>query len=159
MARPGSAEEQPIDVVLLVQALARLMSERTMEDLGVDGVRENDGYVFQHLVPGPLPVSQLAERLGVTQQAASKAVLDLERRDLVAREPYGDDARVRLVALTERGWAAIEGARTARRAMSEEVAEVLGAQGAKRFARDLTAVLERFGGVQALMGRRLRPPR
>ena len=36
------------------------------------------GFVFQHLVDGPRSISALAERLGVTQQAASKTVAEME---------------------------------------------------------------------------------
>ena len=54
--------------------------------------------------------------MGVTQQAASKAVADLERRGYVERASSREDARVRSVSLTDRGRAAIEaGRRHARR--------------------------------------------
>ncbi|MEI8409547.1 MULTISPECIES: helix-turn-helix domain-containing protein [unclassified Kribbella] len=36
--------------------------------------------MYQHLVGGPVTISTLAELLGVTQQAASKTVADLEKR-------------------------------------------------------------------------------
>jgi DNA-binding MarR family transcriptional regulator len=147
-----------IDVVLRVQALARSMSARVMAELDVDDVRESDGYVFQHLVPGPQPVSVLADRLAVSQQAASKAVADLERRGLVERQVDPDDARVRLVALSERGWQAVEGARAARQAIVAELAAVLGPQRWKRFERDLAEVLGHVGGLDVLLTRRLRAP-
>jgi hypothetical protein len=38
----------------------------------MDDLRFADGFVFQQLVPGPLPIGALARRLGVSQQAASK---------------------------------------------------------------------------------------
>ena len=66
-------------------------------------LRFADGVVFQHLVPGPIAIGALAERLGVTQQAASKAVADLERRGYVERAAGAADGRVRHVSLTARG--------------------------------------------------------
>ena len=62
------------DPALMVQALARRIATRTMADVAADvggAVRESDGYVFQHLLPGPLKFGELAERLGITQQGAS----------------------------------------------------------------------------------------
>lgn len=49
--------------------------------------------VFQHVLAGPLSISALAERMGVAQQAASKAVADLERRGLLRRAPDPAEAR------------------------------------------------------------------
>ena len=43
-----------------------------------------------------MTIGALAERLEVTQQAASKSVADLERRGYVERTPDPDDARARL---------------------------------------------------------------
>jgi DNA-binding transcriptional LysR family regulator len=37
-----------------------------------------DGVVLQHLVPGPQTIGEPAERLGVSQQAASKSIAVLE---------------------------------------------------------------------------------
>src|SRR5918999_4382996 len=91
--------------------------QRRLGDEGLGDLRFADGFVFQHLVEGPRAIGALAERLGVSQQAASKSVADLERRGYVAREPDPADARARLVALTARGWSAIEGARGHRAAL------------------------------------------
>jgi hypothetical protein len=55
------------------------------------------------LMPWPRTIGSLAERLGVSQQAASKAVADLERRGCVRREADPADGRARRVALTARG--------------------------------------------------------
>ena len=85
-------------------------------------LRFADGVVFQHLVAGPRTIGALAERLGVSQQAASKAVADLERRGYVRREADPGDGRARLVALTARGDAAIEAGRRHRAAVEAELA-------------------------------------
>ena len=100
--------------------------QRRLAAAGFDDVRFNDGVVNQHLVGGPLTLGALAERLGVTQQAASKSVADLERRGYVERTPDPDDARARLVGLTERGRAVIAAAREQRAALGRELEERLG---------------------------------
>ena len=63
-------------------ALADEVQRRLATD-GFDDLRFADGFVFQHLVAGPVTVGVLAERLGVTQQAASKSAADLARRGYV----------------------------------------------------------------------------
>ena len=80
-------------------ALADEVQRRIAAD-GLDDLRMADGVVFQHLVPGPQPIGELAARLGVSQQAASKSVADLERRGYVRREADPADGRARRAALT-----------------------------------------------------------
>ena len=138
-------------------ALADEVQRRIAAD-GMDDLRFADGVVFQHLVAGPRTVGALAERLGVTQQAASKAVVDLERRDYVRREADPDDGRARRVALTGRGEAAIDAGRRHRAAVEAELAERLGPRRVEEARRTLVDALEVFGGAAAVRGRRVRPP-
>jgi len=138
-------------------ALADEVQRRIAAD-GMDDLRFADGVVFQHLVAGPRQIGSLAERLGVTQQAASKAVVDLERRGYVRREADPDDGRARRVALTDRGEAAIEAGRRHRAAVEAELAERLGPRRVEEARRTLVDALEAFGGAAAVRGRRVRPP-
>ena len=107
--------------------LADALQARLAAD-GFDDLRFADGVVFQHLVPGPLTIGALAERLGVSQQAASKSVADLERRGYVRRSYDPADARARLVELTDRGVGAIEGGRRHRAALAGELSSQLGSR-------------------------------
>ena len=50
-----------------------------------------------------LTVTDLAERLQVTQQAASKAVADLRKRGWLRQQVDPQDARARRIGLTETG--------------------------------------------------------
>jgi DNA-binding MarR family transcriptional regulator len=138
-------------------ALADEVQRRIAAD-GLDDLRFADGVVFQHLVAGPRTIGSLAERLGVTQQAASKAVADLERRGYVRREADPVDRRARRVGLTDRGDAAIEAGRRHRAAVAAELAERLGAERVEAARATLLAALEAFGGAAAVRGRRVRPP-
>jgi len=132
--------------------------QRRLAGDGLDDLRFADGVVFQHLVDGPLTIGALADRLGVTQQAASKSVADLERRGYVARRPDPDDARARLVALTERGDAAIDGGRRHREAVAAELAARLGRRRVEGARRVLVDVVRDLGAETAVRGRRVRPP-
>jgi DNA-binding MarR family transcriptional regulator len=138
-------------------AMADEVARRIAAD-GLDDLRMADGVVFQHLVPGPLAIGKLAARLGVSQQAASKAVADLERRGYVRRAADPADGRTRHAALTARGEAAIAAGRRHRAAVAAELAEQLGAKRVEAARRTLVDVLETLGGAPAVRGRRVRPP-
>jgi DNA-binding MarR family transcriptional regulator len=133
--------------------------QRRMAAGGFADVRFSDGVVFQHLIDGPLTIGALAERLGVSQQAASKSVTDIERRGYVARTADPADARARLVGLTARGEAAIESARRERAALAAELSERLGPRRVEGARRVLLDVVGAVGGEAAVRGRRVRPPR
>ena len=153
---PGAAD---LSLVSLFAgwALADEVQRRLAAD-GLGDLRFADGFVFQHLVGGPMTIGALAERLDVSQQAASKAVADLERRGYVARTPDPDDARARRVALTERGEAAIAGGRRHRAAIEAELADRLGARRVEGARRLLVDVIRDLGADVAIRGRRVRPP-
>jgi DNA-binding MarR family transcriptional regulator len=138
-------------------ALADELQRRLAAD-GLGDLRFADGTLFQHLVEGPRTIGSLAERLGVTQQAASKSVADLERRGYVERRADPDDARARLVALTARGEAAIEGGRRHRAAIEAELAERLGPRRVEAARRLLLDVVDDLGAGTAIRARRVRPP-
>jgi DNA-binding MarR family transcriptional regulator len=150
-----------IDLSLASLFAGWAMADEIQRRLAADGfedVRFADGFVFQHLVTGAVTIGALAERLGVSQQAASKTVADLERRGYVRRAADPDDARARLVALTARGEAAIAGARRHREALARELAERLGprrVEGARRLLLDAVAAL---GAEPAVRARRVRMP-
>ncbi|WP_307619804.1 MarR family winged helix-turn-helix transcriptional regulator [Streptomyces sp. V3I7] len=74
------------------------------------------------LAPDGATVTELAGHLGVTKQAASQLVDEIVRKGYAERRPHPEDARARLVVLTERGWACT-------RAAEEAAAEVVGAWG------------------------------
>ena len=148
----------PLAALFAGWAMADEVQRRIAAD-GMGDLRFADGVVFQHLVPGPIPIGTLAERLGVTQQAASKAVADLEKRGYVERAAGAADGRVRHVSLTERGRAAIEAGRRHRAALQDELAEKLGPRRAEAARRLLADVAAELGAGAAVRGRRVRPPR
>ena len=147
----------PLAALFAGWAMADEVQRRIAAD-GLGDLRFADGVVFQHLVGGPIGVGALAERLGVTQQAASKAVADLERRGYVARRRDPADARARLVELTARGEAAIEAGRRHRAALESELASQLGPRRVEAARRVLAETVTALGAEASVRGRRVRPP-
>jgi DNA-binding MarR family transcriptional regulator len=137
----------------MADELSRRLAAESMDDL-----RFADGVLFQHLVEGPRTIGALAERLEVTQQAVSKSVADLERRGYVTRAADPDDARVRRVALTARGGAAIEAGRVHRATIEAELGERLGERRVADARGLLNEIVETLGADAPVRGRRVLPP-
>jgi DNA-binding MarR family transcriptional regulator len=133
--------------------------QRRLAGEGFADSRFADGVVFQHLVGGPVTISTLAEKLGVTQQAASKAITDLSSRGYVSRRPDPADARARIVVLTDRGHAVIAAARKHRAAIDVELRKALGEDQVENARLLLVDVITHLGATPALRSRAVRPPR
>jgi len=74
-----------------------------LEAKGWRDVRHAWGFVIGRLSMGPTTVNELAEFLGVTKQAASKTIEQMQSHDLVRVSSHPDDGRMRLVELTPTG--------------------------------------------------------
>lgn len=133
-----------------------LVSEH-LEESGFSGLRNSHGYIFQHLLAGPVAVTERARALGVSQQAASKSVAELRELGYL-EEAAASDARVRLVALSQRGHAAIAATRAFRKKLDRNMHRRYGDELA-RVRAVLASVLEDFGGAEAVRTRTLRAAR
>ena len=96
---------------------------------GFDDVRPAHGFAFARLAAGGANISQLAEHLDVTRQAAAQLVDELAARGYVERHPDPADARARLITLTEKGWACT---RAADAAMADTIRPWAAALGEQR---------------------------
>src|SRR5215468_1976830 len=83
---------------------------------GFRGMRESHGYIVQHLIESDRSITELAQRMSVSQQAASKAIAELLRRGIVESRPAAD-RRARRIRLSKRGWDAVRLSRSARQAI------------------------------------------
>jgi len=83
------------------EALARL-SERT----GVQ-VRPSHAALFPHIDLGGTRITEVARRMGITKQAVSQLVADLEAMGTLERVPDPADGRARLVRFTAAGRAGL----------------------------------------------------
>lgn len=114
-----NSEAMALSAALL--AVAGELTQRIHEGVvarGFEGLRPAHGFAFTRLAPDGATVTELAAHLGVTKQAASQLVDELVRKGYVERHPHPDDARARLIVLTERG-------RACTRAAEESAAEAV----------------------------------
>ncbi|WP_067540127.1 MarR family winged helix-turn-helix transcriptional regulator [Nocardia crassostreae] len=140
------------------QAAAAVVQER-LSAQGFGDLRFSHGYVFQHLIDGEPTVGELAARLGVTQQGASKSVVELENLGYCERVPDPGDARIRRVRLTDRGRAGVEAARQARADLDRRLGDAFGAERLAEHRSLLAELLHELGGTAAVERRAVRPPR
>ena len=140
-------------LALTTEALRRLHAA------GYSDLRISHGFVVQHLVQGPVRVGDLAARMGVTQQAASKAVAELTALGYLERGADPADARVRRIGLSARGRAAVATTRAVRADIERELAAALGADRVEAARRTALDALEWAGGADAVRARRVPAPR
>jgi DNA-binding MarR family transcriptional regulator len=146
-------------LALFVGSAAASAVQEEMAAQGFTGLRVSHGYVFQHLVEEARTIGELAVRVEVTQQAASKVVAELEGLGYVERVPDPRDARIRRVRLTGRGRAAVAAARRARAAQEDRLAERVGRERVEECRALLAELLDELGGAGAVRRREVRPPR
>lgn len=72
------------------------------DELGIVGLTTRFSMAIMFLADGDATIRSLAERCGVTHSAMSQSVTAMKKAGLVSSTP-GDDARSRVVALTEHG--------------------------------------------------------
>lgn len=149
----------PADIDIATLAwLAGSSANRTflaeLHRTGHAGVRNSHGYVVQHLIDGAPTVSELAGLLGVTQQAASKHLVELERLGYVARVPDPVDSRVRRARLTDRGRRLVDDSRRIRRQLDDRLTRLVGDDDADAARRVLARLLDATGGTASVIERR-----
>jgi DNA-binding MarR family transcriptional regulator len=147
------------DLTLLFTALSAACDTGVRERMvraGHTEVRTIHGYVFQHLLQGPVRITDLAELLGMTAQGASKVVAEMERVGYALRHTDPNDSRVRLVEITARGREAVEQGRKARAEVTASLLESLG-DDAEPLLRGLNRLADHTNALTELLARRLRP--
>ncbi|MEO7729532.1 MAG: MarR family transcriptional regulator [Kofleriaceae bacterium] len=124
---------------------------------GYADARHAHGYVFQHLIDGPRTITELARRLDVSQQAASKSVAELIDLGYLVSEP-SPDRRARRISLSKRARACIALSRQVRARLEHKLV----AKHRAAFARTrtlLATILVELGGAPAVRARQIRAPR
>ncbi len=148
----------------LGQFLGQRLNELVLADCKRKGfleVRVSHGYVIQHLVDKDEPVSrtgsELARRMGVTQQAASKVVGELLRLGVLEVE-QAPDRRAKRVRLSSRGWSGVKYARLSRSRLEAKIARHLGEERYEETRDALRVCMELVGGARRIRSRRVRQP-
>src|SRR5215217_1281462 len=113
---------------LLGLAGRRLADElhRRLRIAGFDDGRPAHDAVFANVPPEGIRLTDLAQRAGMTKQAMSELVVDLEHLGYVTRRKDPRDGRARLVTFTNRGWASVATALGAFREIEADLAGRVG---------------------------------
>ncbi|MEU1574700.1 MarR family transcriptional regulator [Streptomyces collinus] len=136
-----NSEAMALSAALL--AVAGGLTQRINEGVlarGFEGVRPAHGFAFARLAPDGATVTDLAVHLGVTKQAASQLVDELVRKGYAERRPHPEDARARLVVLTERGWGCTRAAEEAAAEAVREWGDLLGEREVRSLGRQLLRI-------------------
>src|SRR5262249_20932670 len=131
--------------------------QATMQAAGHDEMRPPYGFVVRALAAGGLRLTELAERLGVTKQAALKVVDEMEADGLVTRTPAPGDRRAKIIRLTPRAEQIRAHALAASERMEAELRADLGDADVDAARRVLLRFVERHGRLEDALARRARP--
>ena len=155
-AVPGALDLAYLSLFLGLRVNQLVMSG--MAKAGFKGLRESHGYLIQHLIESERSITELARRMDVTQQAASKAVAELVNLGIVEAS-VAEDRRARRVRLSELGWQAVKLGRSSRKRLDKRIVRAVGPTNYSKAKATLLMCLEELGGVAAIRSRRIRAPR
>lgn len=137
------AKQRSLGQVLLKSA--RLLDEQAIALVrartGEQGLRRSHTAVLPHVDFEGTRLSVLAERLGVSKQAAGQLVDDLEAMGVMERVPDPADARAKLVRYSRKGQRALLHGLGVLREIEREAAAALGPRRMEELARLLSALL------------------
>ena len=149
-----------LDLGYLALFLGLRVNQLVMEQMraaGFQNVRESHGYLIQHLIESDRSITELAERMEVTQQAASKVTAELAELG-VLEITTGRDRRAKRVRLSGKGWRIVRLGRKIRAQMEKRLIRAAGAKQYKTATEILSACLEALGGMERVRSRRVPPP-
>ena len=145
------------DFAILTVGAARIVTDRlgvAVERAGVDDMRPAFGFVIRVLAEGGRTLTELAELLAVTKQAAIKVVDEMESLGFLERQPDPADRRAKILVLTDRGRRVRRAALAASRQMERELRHDLGDEQVAAFRAVLLRFLERHDALgDAVAGR------
>jgi DNA-binding MarR family transcriptional regulator len=119
-----------------------------LAEQGFDEIQPGHHTLLRHLGEDGARPSELAARAGITRQAVTKTLDDLERVGLVEREPDAADGRGVIVHYTPRGLAALQVARTRGKQLERRFASKIGADRWRTVRDVLEALFELEGTSQ-----------
>ncbi|WP_222108268.1 MarR family winged helix-turn-helix transcriptional regulator [Streptomyces sp. SAJ15] len=133
---------------LLGMAFQLVLSEfvSRVDAAGYADLRPMHGLVFQVLHGSGATSSELAERLGVTKQAAGQIIDDLETRGYVERRPHPAGGRRKLVVLTDKALAHLAVAGRILHDLETQLAQRLQEAGLQLPRGELAAIIRTLAG-------------
>ena len=157
-SRPVDASR--LDLGYLAFFLGLRVNQLVLDRLRAAGfarARESHGYVIQHLVEAERTITELADRMEVTQQAASKAVAELAALGIVELLP-APDRRAKVVRLSAEGVRVVQSGRQARLEIDVQLVNAIGKKQYTAAKAALLTCLQTLGGIEPIRTRRIRQP-
>ena len=136
------------DFAIITTGVARVIADRlgaAVERAGVDDMRPSFGFVIRALAEQQRTLTDLADLLAVTKQAAIKVVDDMERRGYVERVADPADRRAKVLRLTAKARRVRKAALSESRRIERELRAELGDADVRAMRRVLLHLLERNG--------------
>lgn len=133
-----------IPMARLLAMAYRQLIEGLHERLAQQGwteMRPPYGFVLVAARDRPLTAGDVTELLGMTKQATSQLLDTMEAAGLVERGPDPDDARVKRVAITEKGRGLLATVEAIYAELEDEWAQQIGAERVEAVRSDLRRVL------------------
>jgi DNA-binding MarR family transcriptional regulator len=131
---------------------ARLLDElalaRAARESGRPPLRRAHTSLLPHVDLGGTRITELALRLGVSKQATSQLVDDLEALGVMARVPDAEDARARRVVFTEQGRRDLLQGLGLLQRMERELGQAIGEQSMAQLRQALLAILATLASEQ-----------
>lgn len=142
MAYPDESTPLLLLLVLATKNLVDALQERQVA-AGFTDHRAVHHNVMAHMSYDGIRLTDLAERAGITKQAMSELVADLERLGYLERTRDPQDRRAKLITFSDRGRAAVVAAGAAFADMEAQLTDRLGARAMATLRRGLLAMAER----------------
>jgi DNA-binding MarR family transcriptional regulator len=151
----------PLDFIASLSHIGAAVDAYVLSELRkakLHGLRRGHSFVIQRVILGPATASEMAESLGVTQQAVSKTVGELVSLGYLRQSVDRNDRRRRPLTLTARGRRAVEVSSSARAALEDRIREAAG-QRRLASAKAVAAITaEVLGIAEQLHTRMVQPP-
>ncbi|MGH2918184.1 MAG: MarR family winged helix-turn-helix transcriptional regulator [Solirubrobacteraceae bacterium] len=137
-----ASSEEPLIGALLRSCwqTARTRIQRDLLAAGFGDIGAAHLAVFQYPSPRGVRVTTLAERAGMSRQAITYLIRELEGKGYLERHPDPSDRRATLVHLTERGEAAVREIRDSVRRLEDDWEDKLGSGRFAQFRSTLRAL-------------------
>jgi DNA-binding MarR family transcriptional regulator len=153
-------ERSDPDLAILVVASARAIADRmgaAVAAAGYPQMRPRFGFVIRALGGDGLTLTELADRLGVTKQAAIKVVDEMEALGFVERRADPADRRAKPIALTERGLGVRAAALHASERIEADLRRGVGGADVDAMRRAMLGLVGPDGGLADVLAGRARP--
>lgn len=142
-----AARKHASTLQLLLRA-ARLVDEEALRRIalqaGAPRLRPSHTSLLPHIDLEGTRITVLAERRGISKQAVSQLVAELEEAGVLAREADPDDARAVRVVFTERGRRGLLEGLEVLRSLEAELGRALGASTMEHLRSALVGILGRL---------------